>query len=119
MPVLLCRDKGVLNWLLSDAYCGREGNMVKRHAASARSQLYVLVGSRASDLINSLSKDIEVGNAAFVLLENWGNAGSSTEGLHALLNSHGGTRVVHSEPGRAEESVHGTWSPKLYVLEGS
>merc|ERR1712205_127960 len=46
MPVLACRGKGILNWLLSDEYLGTSGNLHTRHASAFHGQLYVLVGDK-------------------------------------------------------------------------
>merc|ERR1719282_2308858 len=64
LPVLMCCGKGLLHWLLSDAYLGENGNAYTRHAASSHAQVYVLVGNRTPSLVDALATDIESGKAA-------------------------------------------------------
>lgn len=130
MPVILCRGKGLLRWLLSEAYLGEGGNVFRRHSASAHTQVYALVGVAGTSCCNAVADDIlqnatseGASAAAYVIFERWADRAVDVEnGITNLMGIHGGQRLVHaSSLGAqfADSTLVTEWSPALHVVEGA
>lgn len=117
MPMIICRGRGVLRWLLSDEYLGEGGNASQRHAASPHTQVYGLAGRGGAACAELAAAEAAASSCAFLLAERWERAAVG-DALQAALLAAGGRRLLAA--GDVEDAdSEAQWAPQLHVVEGA